>query len=337
MKYLFSACLLIISAAFAPSDRLAAGEEQEGKPIRLAWFPRFSPDGNWLITAHGGWNPDEKGEARVWDVETGKPRFVIGSERGVRTVGWSPKGSFFAAGNYGGFARLYDSRTGKQTSETKFSGSVEVLLITPDEKRLVTVHGGGSVRVVELASMKRLQVWNQIHQGGIWGACLSSDGKLLATAGRDGFARIFDLERFKVLQQLAHPADTNGVAFTKDGKSLLTGCGDAAIRIFAVETGAELRKLEGHEDGSVTDMQFSKDGKILATCGMDGTVRLWDMTDFERPTLSKTWKAHDGFAFGVAISPTGESVASAGWDNRVKLWKVATGEEIWSSPPESAD
>jgi WD40 repeat protein len=336
MRYILAACLLIVSAVPA-SSRCFAADDQGGKPVRLAWFPRFSPDGAWLITAHGGWDADEPGEARVWDAETGEPRFVIGSERGVRTVGWSPKGRFFAAGNYGNVVRLYDSQTGKQKSEITYGGTVEVLQITPDEKRLITVHGGGSVRIKELASKKRVHSWEQIHQGGIWGACLSPDGELLATAGRDGIVRIFDLETFQVLHELAHPGDTNGVAFTKDGKALLTGCGDAKIRVFDVETGAELRKLEGHEGGSVTDMQFSKYGKLLATCGMDGTVRLWDMTDFERPALSKTWKAHDGFAFGVAISPTGESVASAGWDNRVKLWKVATGEEIWSSPPPSAD
>ncbi|HEY2252564.1 MAG TPA: WD40 repeat domain-containing protein [Planctomycetaceae bacterium] len=325
--------LIIAATARSPSASFAADDDPAREPVSLAWFPRFSPDGKWLITAHGNWEQGKAGEVRVWEAATGKPRFVIPSDRGVRSVGWSPKGKFFASGGYGNVVRLYDSETGKQFDEIKFPGTVEVLQITPDEKRLVTAHGGGAVRVTELASKKRLQSWDQVHAGGIWGAALSPNGKTLATAGRDGFVRIFDLGGSRILHELKHPADTNGVAFTHDGKFLCTGCGDSKIRIFDAAQGTELRTLVGHEEGSVTDMQFSMDDKLLATCGMDRTVRLWDMTDFERPTLTATLNAHDGLVFGVAISPKGEWLASAGWDDRVKMWDRATRKEIWSWQP----
>jgi WD40 repeat protein len=324
--------LLIAVAAWFPSAGTSARAEDkaEDKVVRLIWFPRFSPDGKWLITAHGSWDGKEGGEVRVWDAESGKPKFVIPVAHGIRSVGWAPKGKFFAAGGYGQVLHIYDAVTGKETAEIRFPASVEVLQISPDEKRVVTAHGNGSVRVTELASKKEVQHWNQVHRGGIWGMRLSSDGKILATAGKDSFVRVYDMETFKVLHELKHPGETNGVAFTKDNKFLFTGCADATIRVFEVATGGEVRTLQGHNPGSITDMQFSPDGKLLASAGIDQTVRLWDLSDFEKPKLKATLQGHSSLVFGVALSPNGKKLASVGWDDQVRMVDVATREELWS-------
>jgi WD40 repeat protein len=327
-------CIMFTVAALCLSPGAVSADDKEiqkaGKAVRLVWFPRFSPDGKWLITAHGSWNADEGGEVRVWNVETGKPKFVIPTERGVRTVAWAPNGKSWVSGDYGGSIYFYSAETGNQTGQIKLPGNVEVLQSSPDGKRLFAAAGDGSIRVWEVPSRNQVHTWNTLHRGGIWGMALSPDGKMLATAGQDHFARLLDTENFKVLHEFEHPADVNGVVFSNDNKTLLTGCGDAAIRVFDVASSNEIGKLEGHTQGSVTDLAFSPDGKALASGAMDRTVRIWDLVDFENPKLKSTIGGFNDLVFGVAISPNGKWLAAVGWDDQIKLLDFLTAEEKWS-------
>ncbi len=318
---LVSACTLPVGAAEAPL-----------KPVSKAWFPRFSPDGRLVASAHGSWEADAPGEVHVWDAATGDERVLISQPRGVRSVAWSPKGTFLVTGNYGGDINFYEAATGKQLHSMRPGSQVELVLVTPDEKRVVTLHGTGSVILWDAATKKQIHKWNQVHSGGIWGAALSADGRLLATAGQDAMVRVFDITALQVRHELPHPASTNGVAFSHDGKILATGCGDALIRLFDLPSGRQARELKGHASGSVTDLQFSADDRLLVSAGMDSTARVWKFDDDQIPELQQTFRGHQGFVFGAALSPDDKSVVTAGWDGAVTLWSVPSGESVWFHP-----
>src|SRR5262249_28395649 len=65
------------------------------------------------------------------------------------------------------------------------------------------------------------------------------------------------------------------VAFSPDGHRALSA-GDDTVRLWDVESGAELCRLQGH-DNLVTSVAFAPDGRHALSGGLDGTVRLWHL------------------------------------------------------------
>ncbi|GAA4577074.1 WD40 repeat domain-containing serine/threonine protein kinase [Planotetraspora kaengkrachanensis] len=74
-------------------------------------------------------------------------------------------------------------------------------------------------------------------------------------------------------------------------------------------------------DPSVTQMDFSPDGKILACGNGSGDVRLWDVA--ARRSLGDL-EGHDDAVRSVAFSPDGRTLASGGLDGTIRLWDVAS-------------
>jgi RNA polymerase sigma factor (sigma-70 family) len=76
----------------------------------------------------------------------------------------------------------------------------------------------------------------------------------------------------------------------------------------------------------VRAIAYSRTGKVLASCGWDAAVRLWDpVSGKELQTIvfrARLWS--------VAVSPDDQAVASGGQEGVLRLSDVATGRELWA-------
>lgn len=79
-----------------------------------------------------------------------------------------------------------------------------------------------------------------------------------------------------------------------------------------------LTQTTGHEN--VCTSAFHPDGSLLATCGTEGGVRLWDMRS-GRAVMTMA-KAHVGTVACLDFSGDGRVLASGGGDNTVKIWDL---------------
>jgi WD40 repeat protein/serine/threonine protein kinase len=84
--------------------------------------------------------------------------------------------------------------------------------------------------------------------------------------------------------------------------------------------GDEAHTFRAHEQ-PVKGVAISRDGKLLASCSDDQTIKLWDL--FSRAHLA-TLKGHTSAVNAIAFSTDGTKIASGGVDKTVKLWEVST-------------
>jgi WD40 repeat protein/energy-coupling factor transporter ATP-binding protein EcfA2 len=79
----------------------------------------------------------------------------------------------------------------------------------------------------------------------------------------------------------------------------------------------EFNRLSWPTD-SVETASFSPDGRIIATAGNDGTIKVWSLSG----ELLHTLKGHKGFIKSISFSPNGKIIASASSDQTVKVWSI---------------
>jgi len=167
-------------------------------------------------------------------------------------------------------------------------------------------------------------LWN--YKNGVTSIVISPDGKILASGGKDGTIRLWDIATGQSLGEplRGHKDEVNSISFSPDGKILASGSKDETIRLWDTTTGQSLG--EPLENGDlVYSVTFSSDGKLLASGGYN-SIQLWDVAS--RQSIGTPLRGHELWVWSVAFSPDGKLLASGSVDKTIRLWDVATRQQI---------
>jgi WD40 repeat protein len=148
------------------------------------------------------------------------------------------------------------------------------------------------------------------------------DSRLLIASGYD-VRFLHDLTDQRAPVPLVHsPAPIGCICVTPDERVLFTG--DVSppfhIRAWDFHTGQSLGLLQGHT-AAVCELRCSS-SDVLASAGIDGTVRFWDV---DSRTQTRILKGHHAAVRSISFSNDNRVLASAGSDRQVRFWDPVTG------------
>jgi uncharacterized protein with WD repeat len=285
--------------AAARANRLSIYDTASGNVLKTLIDPQLkSPDNKPLQTAHStiiealAFSPDGKTlasgsfrEVFLWDAQSGQllARCRDFSDR-VVALGFSPDGKLLATGGGAptedGEVKILDTSSGRPILSIKnaHSDTVYGVSFSPDGKKLATCGADKFIKVFELPGGKFLKSFEG-HTHHVLAVAWKSDGKILVSAGADNAIKVWDYAKGEQVRSFGnHAKQITHLAFKGRSSEIVTCSGDRTVRFWNIDTGSNGLAIGGSQD-FLYAVDVSADGKIVASGGEEGIVRLYNATN----------------------------------------------------------
>jgi WD40 repeat protein len=150
-------------------------------------------------------------------------------------------------------------------------------------------------------------------------ANFSPNGQTVATAGRDGIVRIWNLSGVKQLELQGHQegilGGINEISFSPNSGKIVSAGGDGTVRLWDT-SGKQLAQME--HPSVVNTVSFSPNGQSFASGDDYGIVRLWNLSETKKVQFK-----HPAGVNNISFSSDGQKIATAGKDGTVRLWNLS--------------
>eukprot|EP00049_Salpingoeca_infusionum_P002101 m.54068 g.54068 ORF g.54068 m.54068 type:complete len:498 (+) comp11387_c1_seq1:172-1665(+) len=321
----------IVDVAFSPNGRqLATGSGD--KTVRFWDIHTMTPERTCKGHKHWvqcvAWSPDgnyvasgaSDNQVRVWRADTGQPacKPLLGHKKYITWIAWEPLhcspdkvSTRFVSASKDGTARVWDLIQGRM-----------MMSFTSHTKGISCVKWGGAGFIYTASQDTTIKVW-RVSDGAL---CRTLNGHAhwvnSLSLSTDSAIRSGPFNEHGVI--VGDMVQTSQAKYAKvRGKEerLVSASEDNTLYLWTPETSKKpVTRMTGHQR-QVNFVQFSPDGRLIASCSFDKSAKLWNGVT---GTFMGTFRGHVGPVFRCTWAGDSRLLITASEDSTIKLWNVKT-------------
>jgi hypothetical protein len=192
-----------------------------------------------------------------------------------------------------GIVRVWDVAAGREQSRCEeLPDGINRLCLSANGRRLL-LSSGVEAHIWEPDAGPKTRLLKAGDYPIVEALALSPDGRLALVSCLQT-VWLLDVAADREVGRLESPGMVRSVAFSPNGRLALVGGsatvprpgqgpnGNGLVQVWDVATRQELTQLTGHQ-GEVMALCFLPDGQRALSAGLDGTLRLWDLSSLPDP------------------------------------------------------
>lgn len=299
-----------------------------------------SSDNQWVISA------SNDGTMKVWELGTGQLHQTLkGHTYALRSVAISPDNRWVISASNDGTVKIWEFTAGQlyhtqKTQPPRQLGSVQELgtrwpyqtmekhtrgirsvMVSPDNRWVVSGAGDGAVKMWELATGQLHQALRG-HVKGVNSVVISPDNRWIVSGSNDRTVRVSELATEQSHHTLERHTDwVRSLATSPDNRWVVSGADDRTVRVWELATGRIRHTLKRHIY-AVRSVVVSPDSQWVVSGSNDRTVRVWELATGQ---LYRTLEGHTKGVNSIVVSSNNLWIVSGSSDNTIKVWELATG------------
>ena len=215
--------------------------------------------------------------------EPSKPLRVFGHTQFVNDIKFLPNNSGFISASADKTLRLTNQVTGQSKNILTLPYDLKSIDISPDGSQLVGVSTNGSLVLINLRDYSYKEIANEAPS--------------------------------RILSVVFHPSRpmlAYGVEVISAQQKVLRG----VVKLLEIDT-RKVKELTGHKSG-ITDLEFSPDGLLLASAGLDRKLQMW-VVDHEND-LPILMDNNNGYVWNISFTKGSDFLIASCNDGEIRFW-----------------
>ncbi|KAJ4460609.1 putative Protein LST8 [Paratrimastix pyriformis] len=217
-----------------------------------------------------------------------------GHTNNVVEIGFQREQRWFFSGSEDGLVKVWDFREKQAKRAYKSSDPVTAVVLHPSQMELIAGYQNGAIRIWDLNSADSCVFeTTPMPNVAVRSLTVSRDGSMLIAATSKGRCFVYNLSTAR--SDVPSPSRL------------------------------ELQHSFPAHDTYILKCLLSPNGRLLATCSADHTVKIWNANDF---ALEKTLMAHTQWVWDCVFTIDSAYLVTASSDRKAMLWELGSARPV---------